>query len=338
MNANTLRTALIVSIVSALVWLFAEARTLRVESITASVTIVTGARPLAFRSLDPDWQGVVELEVAGPAGNLDDFRTAATDGGFILELGDELSAEPGSRVINLADALRRDALIANSGLAIRRVTPERTQIETDTLVELTIPVELELDGIETVGDTTIDPTEITIALPTSVAQNVTPRATARIDPARLAELEPGKPVVLRQIPIRSLGLPDDAWGLRFDEPRTITVTLQLPRRTATFTIPELPVYLSITPSDAANWAIEIPPEDRVLTEVTFTGPVAAIAQIRRGDIPLTATVHITTEDLARGITSAPVRLLGRPTGVVADIAGRTVAINATRRQPPSAEE
>jgi hypothetical protein len=342
MTADRVKTVAIVTIVSALVWLFAEARTLRVESLTATVAIQPGARALAYRVLDPDWTGVVELELAGPAGNIDALREAANESGFLLELGDELSAEPGSRVINLADALRRDRAFADLGVVIRRVTPERTEIETDELVELTIPVELDLEGIETVGDTAVDPAEITIALPASIASSMDaarpPIATVRIDPARLAEIAPGRPVEIRQVPIRSLGLPEDAWGIRFDEPRTVTVTLQLPRRTASHTIPEMPVYLSITPTDLTNWVVEIPPEDRVLTDVTLTGPAAVIAQIRRGDLPLTASVTLTTEDLALGITSAPVSLIGRPSGVVADIAGRTVAVTVTRRQAAPSPE
>jgi len=337
MTGERVRTLIIVTIVSVLVWLFAESRTLRMETLDVPVTVSEGGRALVYRILDEDWNGVVEMELTGPTAQIDELRALALDTGLELVLGGELPSDPGERDVDLRDALRRNATIDTSGITIRRVIPDQLRLEVDRLESVTVPVELDLGGVETVGPVRVTPSEITIGLPASIAATSDPVATARIDPARLTALEPGERIELSQVPIRSLGLPEGTWGLRFDEPRLVSVSLELPARTGSHVIPELPVYVSLTPTDLSAWVVEVPPEDRVLTQVTVTGPLAAIGQVRRGDLPLTATVRITSDDLARGVQSAPVRIVGLPPGVVADLAGREVAVSVRRRSTPAGE-
>ncbi len=330
MKAEQVRTFIIVTIVTVLVWLFAESRTLRVETITVPVQISLGGRTLVFRITDEsDWNSIAEIELAGPVGKIGDIRAAALDG-ITLELGDELPNEPGVRTVDLRDAIRRDALFKDSGVTIRRVVPETVGLQVDRLETLRLPVEVDLAGVETSGPVRVVPAEVEVQLPASHAEGHDYHAVAKVDTSRLSTLTPGRRAELSQIPIELQGLPEDIWGLRLNTPR-VTVSLTLRARTESMQLPELPVYVEMSPSDLALWSVEIPPKDRVLSGVTLTGPGALIDRVRRGEIRPRAVVPVSSEDLQSGVKVVKVQIEGLPPGVVVNIERPEVRVIATPR-------
>lgn len=190
MKGETVRTLLVVSVVAVLVWLFAESRTLQTRTVTVPVEITPGGSGVAFRLLDPDaWPGTLELELAGPTGLIDTLRGRTAEP-IVLELGEELPAEPGSRSIDLLDAIRRDELFADSGLTVRRVSPRLLDLQTDRLELLSLPAEVDLEGVATAGPVTIEPAEIGVRLPASIARDLDLRAIARIPPGNSPRFGP----------------------------------------------------------------------------------------------------------------------------------------------------
>lgn len=330
MKGELVRTFLIVSVVTVLVWLFAESRTLRIEMLTMPVAIEQGGRTLVFRlGSDSEWQGLVDIEFAGPTGLLDSLRAPALEG-VVLELGDELPGEPGVRTIDLRDAIRRDQLFLDSGVTIRRVTPETIVLEIDRLESVRVPVEVDLTGIETSGSVTVEPTEVEVRLPAAFRDRLPPKAIARLDTARLAPLTPGRRSEVSQVPVELDGVPAEVWGLRLVDSR-VTVSLMLRARTQSLQLPELPVYVEISPADLVSWTVEIPPEDRVVSGITLTGPGSTIDRVRRGEIRIRAVVSISGESLERGVDKGTIELVGLPSGVVADFPGREVRLSVRRR-------
>jgi hypothetical protein len=338
MMGERVRTLLVVTLVAVLVWLFAESRTLRAETLTVPVEISAGGSATAFRLTDgAAWSGSLEIELAGPAGLIDGLRSRAREG-IVLEIGDELPAEPGTRSLELVDAIRRADLFAESGLTIRRVSPRTLGLQTDRLETLAVPIEADLEGLQTAGPVRIVPAEATVRLPASLASSLDLHAIAKIPPARLAALTPGRRTEISQVPIELAGLPDSAWGLRLSDPRVV-VTLALRVRTDSLTLREVPVRLSVLPSDLAGWIVEVPPEDRVLEDVVLTGPVSAIEQIRRGEVTPGALAAVDLAGLGEGAgdtdsaatREVAVRLIGLPSGVVADLGDRAVRVTLRRR-------
>jgi hypothetical protein len=336
MSAETVRTILVVTLVSILVWFFAESRTLRVETLTIPVQIGAGSGSSVFRLTDAEsWAGSVEVELAGPTGLIDAVRARALEG-VTLEVGDELPGEAGTRSVELVDAIRRVGLFAESGLTVRRVSPRTLNMQVDRLASMTLPVEVDLEGLETAGPVTVEPSEVEVRLPASLEAVYAGQlhATAKIPPSRLSSLTPGRRTELSQVPIELQGLDDEAWGLRLNDPRVV-VTLALRVRTQSLTLREIPVRLSVLPADLAVWSVEVPPEDRVLEDVVLTGPVSAIDQIRRGEVTPGAIAAIdlagVDEEAAGTERSVPVRLLGLPSGVVADLGDRTIRVTLRKR-------
>jgi hypothetical protein len=324
-KGERVRTVLIVTVVTLLVWLFAESRTLRVETLEVPVEIGRGGQLLAFR-IHPgqEWDASPEIELAGPTGLIEELRPRALDG-IMLELGDELPSEPGSWTVDLREAIRRERLFAESGVTVRRVTPASLEIEIDRLERVMLPVEVELSGLETAGPVSVEPPEVEVRVPATHAEDLPDHATAKIDPARLATLSPGRRTELSQVPVILENLPPDLWGLRLVDAR-VTVELALRARTQSVQLAELPVWVELLPGDLAAWTVEIPPEDRVISGVTLTGPGAVIDRIRRGEVRPRAVVSLSTNDLARGVETVEVELVGLPPGVVADYAGGEVSV------------
>ena len=334
MKGETVRTLIVVTIVAVLVWLFAESRTLRSQSFTIPVEIGAGGSGMVFRLSDPDeWAGSVEVEVVGPAALIDALRSRS-NAGMTLELGAELPSEPGVRSIEMLDAVRRDEMFADSGLTVRRVVPRVLSLQSDRVETLSIVPEADLGGLETAGPITIEPAEIGVRLPASIASRVTLGAVARIPPNRLTTLAAGRRSQINQVPVELTGLPDDAWGHRLLDPRAV-VTLALRARTRTLQMPEIQIRLSMTPTDLAAWSVRVPPEDRVLQGVTLTGPVSAIDQIERGGIVPGAVASIDLggidEEVSDTSRTVSVRLTGLPAGVVADLQDREIRVMARRR-------
>lgn len=341
MNAETVRTLVVVTVVAFLVWMFAESRTLRIETVAVPVEISAGGSMSAFRLTDQAaWPGSVEVELAGPTGLIDGIRARAIEG-ITLEIGDELPGEPGARSVDLIDAVRRDELFEDSGLSIRRVTPRTVGLETDRLEPVTLQVEVDLEGLETSGPVTVEPSEVVIRLPAGVlnpdgglASGAALRAVAKLPPSRLAALTPGRRSEISQVPVEIEGLDAGVWGARLVDSRVV-VTLALRVRTQSLTIPEVPVRLSVLPSLLAVWSVEVAPEDRVLPEVVLTGPVSAVERIRRGEaiIGALATVDISPAEgeAAEVEGAATVRLVGLPAGVVSDLGDRTIRVVLRRR-------
>lgn len=331
MSGERVKTVLIVTLMTVLVWLFAESRTLRTETLSLPVTILPGGPDTQFRLVGPAWNGVAELEFSGPIGQLDAMRSRLLEG-IVLELGKELPSDPGVRKVDLRAALRRDEVIDQSGLTLRGVTPDSVEVEADRLSVFTIPVSVDTAGLATTGPVEANPQEITVRLPESIAAGVSLEAVARLDPAQLASLTPGRRAELTQVPVELLGIPPGAWGLAVDEKR-VTVSLAVRARTESITLAELPLALEIPPSEVNAWAVEVPPEDRVVTEVVLTGPLAAIEQIRRGEVRPRAVAVLTPDMLVEsGEVRVPVRIEGLPRGVAAGGEGREVRLTLTRRE------
>jgi len=341
MNAETVRTAIVVTIVTLLVWLFAESRTLRVETVLVPIEISVGGSSSAFRLTDPDsWTGSVEIELLGPAAEIDEIRGRAIKG-ITLEIGDELEATPGVRSVELLEAIRKDALFAQSGLTVRRTHPSLLGLETDRLETITLAVEVDLEGVQTSGPVTIEPAEIEVRIPATVASGLELHAIAQVPPGAISALTPGRRTEISQVVIGIDGLPEEAWGVRLEEPRAV-VTMAIRVRTESLTLREVPVRLSLLPGDLAVWTMEMAPEDRVLENVLLTGPVSAIEQIRRGDVVLWAVATVGTEiaegqdaDAVERTVVAPVRLVGLPAGVFAEVKDRSISLTLRRRAAES---
>lgn len=337
---SKVRTFLGVTVVAAMIWVFAEAESLR--SVEVHPELLFGAAPGSDRAIDV-------IEAAGATGNrvktmVDlegsaaaiDAAERALRGTLLLAPGMEgVSAEPGEQTVTLRNALRAHPEIRKFGVTIRRVEPQTVRVFIDQLVPVSMPVAVVVPAEQIEGPAEVKPPSVTITLPKSEAARLTAasRATVRVGPEALASLTPGRRQSIAGLAVE---LPEEVATsnhARLD-PARAEVTLMLRAQTRTIKVATVPVHLRIAPGEFGKWDIDIPEQDRFLVDVTVTGPSQAVKLIEDKATPLVATLSLSFEELETAITSKEAVFSDLPAGVRAEAANRTVRLEITRRATP----
>jgi hypothetical protein len=297
---NQAKTLTLVGLITALVWLLAEAESLRTEKLRTEVVFRTKPESGRFVRLDggQEFTGPAVVSIEGPTADVDAVSTRARRT-IELEPGMEgVPAEPGRQTVNLAQALRSHPLFRDSHVTVTAVEPPSATVWVDTVVQRQVPVKVEVpEGTLLDGPPVADPATITVRLPESTSKReVEFQAVARLTPESLANLREGRRAVVT-VP---LTLPPSVLGevLRMS-PAQVGVTLTLRSRLASVVIPVVPVHVRLSPSDVGVWEVEVPPESRSLPNVTVSGPVELIDQVRAERVRVVATVPLTSDDLER---------------------------------------
>jgi hypothetical protein len=339
---QAIKTFVLVSLVTVIIWAFAEAESLRsaeVRSVEVAVSTPANSKYIADLIQDnaPARTQSLRADVVidGPAAALETVERILRSP-IILSPGMEgFSTEPGRHTVDLQTILRShpDLRLASRGVSIKTVSPETIDVRVDELVSRPIKVDVDVPGAELDGPPEVKTTSATITLPKSLEGKLTDSsaATARVEPAALARLNPGRKETVAGV--RLVPPPDLAGNPRIRiEPAAVDVALTLRTKSATVKVPSVPVHIRIAPGELSKWDIEVPEQDRFLTDVTVTGPSEVIRQIQEKALPLVATVSLTFEELERMIPSKDAVFCDLPTGVRFDVANKTVRLKIKRRE------
>ena len=335
------RTSLVVSLVTVLIWLFAEGESL--ISRTSRAEVAVSGEPGSDRVAwviegQANWRGRVDVTLEGSTGAID-----AIDEVFLRPIVIKpgmagVPSTPGEHALSLLDVLREHPSLRGRGVSIVRCDPETVRIGVDELTRIEVPVQVLTPGVLVEGAATSKPARVEIRAPKALLENADRAylfATAEVDQSRASALAPGRSETLAQIPVRA-----PTW-MRSNafvsvEPAQVDVTLMLRSRTAELTIASVPVALMIAPIEVNNWLVDVPAEDRVLKDVRLIGPSEAIEQVRRDERRVRAVVALSFEELERGIPGKDAEITGLPAGVEARVEDRFVRLTITRRTPASA--
>jgi hypothetical protein len=337
-----LRTILIVTIVTVLIWVFAESETLQPADRATQLVFQVDAG--SNRVLDIiNSEGVplnessvrVTMWVEGPGPAIEALDEALRPGSIEIKpgaLGLDLSG--GARDLRLVDALRASNALNDVGVTILRTDPEFVRVLPDEIVTRRMRVEVPAPGGETDGLPEARPAEVDVTMTKtqSDALGQDAVAVARIDAGVWPKLIPGKrenvPGVRLELPGAIAGRPRVKAN-----PATVDVSLTLKSKTASIKLDSVPVAIRVAPEEFNNWTIQVPQSDRFLTDVTVNGPAEYIAQISNQSIQLIAVVSLTFEELEKRIPSKEAVFSDVPAGVKVDAANRTVRMTITPREP-----
>lgn len=331
---------LVVSLLTILIWMLAEAESLRVERLRAEVTFRTDrdAPRLVRVEAGQDFAGFVHLRVEGPTTRVDDLANTLRNR-LLLEPGmDGIPLEPGRHSINLLDVLRSHPAIRDRRVNIAEVEPATVIILIDNLVTRELPVRVALpEGQLPDGAPEVTPPVISVRMPEAALQLLPEGAqlVARPDPQIIAALAEGRRGTFANVglelpaPIRGME------GIRMS-PSQVTVSLTLRSRTAAHVLPTVPIHLRLPPAEAALWDIQIPPESRLLTDVSVTGPADIIDQVRDGRLRPIAYITLAFEELERAAASgqpiqAEVAFSDMPSPVRFEYRPRTIPVTVRPR-------
>jgi len=301
---ETLETVLVVTVITLLIWLYAEGETILTENRTIQIRFVTPTTGLAI-TLPGSAPGNTTTSVTASiqASSGDWARISEWARNQIVEI--EVNAPPpemndDEQTINLLDALNNSPL-ADVRAFVKEVSPATKTVRVQKLeyVEMGIredPGELELSSLPDEAPTFV-PDKIRVQL-TSVdaalvrSQNL--KLTAhldRLDPDTLAEDTQQTATVELSLPPELQNKPH----IRLDQ-EVVDVTFILDKLTKEINLERVQVRLNIS-DDLTKYRFEIDPSTQRFIPVTLKGPEEVINRIAEEPDLVRAQITIKHSDL-----------------------------------------
>lgn len=305
-------TFLVVSLITCLIWLYAEGENL--DDYTRSVRVKfvgPGGSELAITPRDTT---PVEVTFKASQSQLDDFDQIASQGPILLPAPEASDTGLVSDRVDLATAINRSVLDP-IGINILTADPPRVDVTAQPVITEELPVRVEYgdgDDIRFARPPAADPLAVSVALPLELARATTGRSViARLDPAELRGLEVAVPQTLT-VPLE---LPDDLESIwQRITPDRADISFTVVKQTDTTPVERVPINLSVPPLMLKRYTIELPIDQMTLPKVVVEGPSDEIERIKAQPTLIRAEIRLTGDDLARGVTTATV-VIGTPPGV-----------------------
>lgn len=338
---NKLSTFVIVTIVTVLVWLYAEDaniqeytdQSLRVQFVLPEATegLITPAGPVTVR-----------VDFNSSNGQYQQFLAQTRAQVIPIRLPFDTQADIDTIEVDMRDQLERD-VFRNLGINLTAVTPPRLEVTFEKIVERTLEVRLLPDTDPIALSAFSIPTEsdrlVTVRLPAGQAEQLTDAfAIARVRLRDVANLEKGEPKQLR-IPIElPEGVPAQAASAT-----DVTVIATVADDRATVTLDRLTIQLAYPPSINKRYIVEIDEDEapRFLTSFELEGPREQIELIKAegGSSLVRASVWLNNEEVDKaaaegGELTKAVEIIAPPGVVPVSIPGR-VTIRVTPREAPA---
>jgi len=343
------RTAILVTLLTALIWVVAEGQSVQSRSIEVAVRLQAAAADLAVTVTQPGWTGLIELEVTGSNAALDTLDEAVRSG-IDLQAGVEFSADPGARTIQVLDALRQAPGLRDTGVTLNRAEPPVIPVLIERLTTIELPIRVEAPEGSFAEPPEVEPPTVAVQMTEDDARRLSEESEAlvAITPDRLRGLPRGQSQRLRNLPITR---PIEVRGRNLVtlDPASVDVTVRLRDLTRSVLVERVPV--SIRSSSAVYNEFDVDLLDPFLADVTVSGPGDTIDRLPTDDdgrIVLTATVSLGADELERAAADGvelnkPVLFSDLPTDLSfqtpgAPAGGPTVRLRVQRRPEPAPAE
>lgn len=321
---DRLETVVIVTVISVLVWLYAEGE--NVQTYTNARVRVKFVPPTGQElAIEPSEPLEVLLNIRASAGEMSRFERFVRDNAGIVPI--EVGEERNGAVVVLREALGGTQLGA-MGLNITSTSPEHASITVEPLVTRRLTVAPTEAPVQLAKPPTVEPPAVEVTMRASLAELADGLAlTARLPqrPEDYATFEVNTPETL-EVPLEVPPALVDPWTELADANAEVTFTIR--KLTDTYRPDYIPIRISLDPLMLRQYEVE--PLELVLREVTLTGPSDAIERIRRGEERVEAMLRPTNEQLERGVeTLQPV--IVAPSGVTTASPPPPVAVRIQRK-------
>lgn len=332
-----LPTLIVVSIVAVLIWAFAEAETLRQRELSIELSCVPTDVNTSVELLEGPVGGAgktvrVEVTLEGAVGAVEEIERLFRQPVVLFSNAGDKKLEAGDQTIDLRSELRENAEVRRRGVTIKKVDPPTMLVRVDTLVEREVPLRLDVAALELEAAAEIKPSRVKLRLTARDAAgiNESSYATCVLDASAAARLVPGRKETisaLRVIPPAAI-----VSSRVVCVPAQADASFTVRRRTASITLPSVPVHIQLAASEQPNWEIKIDAKDQFLTDVKVTGPSDLIKQIEEKKLPVVAVLQLSFTELEGGkVTAKEVVFSTMPTALTFETANKTVGFTATRK-------
>lgn len=327
-------TIVVVTAISLLIWIWAAGETRERATLYARVQFEPASDFSTVVSPTTDRQ--VALEVTGSARSIQRARLILQQPVALYTGTNGIPDEPGTHSVPLAAAIEGLPALTEGDITVLASEPASIDVEIDSLQQIDVPVEPVLSGATLGGEAVANPPNVRLTLPSRISALV-PNMKVIAEPSEstIADLEPGRRQVILA-PVRlAPALRPYADEITFD-PTSVQLAFTVILKTRTTTVPAVPVQIAAPPLDLTDYEVTIEDGDQFLADVVIEGSADVVRRFEEDTPPVVAFVHLTSDDLARGITEAPVTLWQLPEGLrVSSVAGETprpfISLKITRR-------
>lgn len=336
--SERVKTIIIVSIISVLIWIYAEGESLTTHTTTITITLPTepananltaGARIMWFEGGEGVSAMQVQITVEGSAIALDRLEDALQTP---LDLSRSASFPAQKGDVQLLQLLRDHPRIRDRAVTVTTVDPPSARVEIDTLDSKQLDVEVRLpEGFQLTGPVRVSPDHVEVFYPRGAAVNAH-TLTAVLPPEQVAPLAPGIPHPIEV----ALAAPPSLQSARFVriDPPTVTATLTLQNTQDEHTIPSVYFWTLLPESETGKWNVDIQGPG-FLRDVKVIGPAAQIARLKTEppEIDIRAIIELSADDLNRGVTTATARFSPLPSTLRFEPAEVQVELVITQAAP-----
>ncbi|MEM1167202.1 MAG: hypothetical protein AAGI30_13035 [Planctomycetota bacterium] len=335
---DRISTIILVTLISIVVWLYAEAESRDTVELPAVIRFVSGVSGYHV-AVQSDWNSRATVEFQGS-------RTALLRAREVLDIAREFSPgdagvplAEGEQSINLLAVLQADAALREAGVTVLSSRPLTVLATLEELETIELPVVVDLGEVSAAGDVEVLPATVQLTARRSLIQSLGDNAQIRglLEPIEVPAAAIGSAVTARA----DLATPHPlrGSGARI-EPRSVEVTFVPEAQLTTATI-NAPVWVRLPPTEVGRWQVNLADTERFVS-VTLTGPPAAVERHSPGGgDPIVAMVSVAGDALRAGSGRAPVWLStrsGAPIGDEIDTEFDATEVSWTATAKPEAVE
>lgn len=301
-----IRTGLGVTLVTVLVWLYAEAQAVVEMGEYIQVTFVPSAgQELVIQpegpQIDPEAPQVF-ARLRGSTRQLDQLRRLRETGPIALEVPPRAEGGPRQENIIVRDALLRSAL-GELGLNIVEASPPTITLHIEPLTAESMPVRLVAEDLHLASPPRLEPDTVEVTMPQRLAEEASVlNATARLHEFDLSGLEVDVEHTV-SVPVQLPEAIISPWTRV--EPERVQVTFTIREQTGTIVKERIRIDLLHSPVLLREYDFDVRDQDLNLLDVELTGPVDVLEQIQEGEIPVTAWVSPSFEVLEEQVGDEP---------------------------------
>jgi hypothetical protein len=335
---ENLKTLVWVIPITLVIWIYAEREQVIAPTgpnvSKVSVHIVTSDPKLYVEMWDStDPNPTVDLKLTGPQQALERVKERLTSniprGLPTIDLG--TLAVGKKQQVNILDHIQNMDLFKSNGVTVQDVQPPTISVNVDSLVHVTLPVQVPTTVNNLSPDSHFEPPNITVSGPESLLKSLAASGElkAYANLVGNADLKTEGQHTINSVPIvLSPQLPEGK--LRID-PSQVKADFRVRAADVPYTIQNMPITVNAAPSTIHNFDLVLSGGESIT--ITVTGPQEQIDAMKAKTVPFSAVLEVSQEDSS--ITASPSKKLTyfMPPGVKVSPAdlNRTVEFKLTRR-------
>ncbi len=306
---DRLPTIILVTLITAVVWLFAEADSLGGGSEELRIRFVAEDSDLIVEMADS--AGVsLAIDFRAPRGSIAAVRERMAEVARLQPGSPGVPSTPGQHTIDMLGVIAQHPALAGTGAQIDSVRPQTVTITIVALESRDVPLAIELEGVAVEGSVNATPATARLRLPSNLWDSVDLDAaviarptSSQIDqlpisgPARV-DVQLALSPAIRQSRYASLATP------------SVRLEFSIRDRNAQHTFGVVPVMITLPPIETRDWVVTVDPQDQILS-LTATGPSELIERLRADNVAIIADLLLSSEELDLGLGSKAVQFFAR---------------------------